>query len=175
MGHVLVFSLMLLVLWLGFRAVSAWLAPQPPVPAFHAPFIAEREQLAAIDPFFASSAGGENLPVTALPFSLHGIRTDSATGRGAAIIATGEGEQKVYLSGEAVNDDVTLAAVAIDHVVLEHGGARETLWLDSGGDGQVQRYDPGADGVMSVPADGDEMMTGSDVPDLPPPSDHSAD
>lgn len=174
MGHVLVPGLVLLVLWAGFRAIAAWMAPLPDAPRFKAPFIVERQQLVVTDPFFGNSAGGESLPVTALPFSLHGVRTDQATGRGAAIIATGEGEQKVYLSGDTVSEDVMLAAVAVDHVILEHGGARETLWLDSGGDGQVQRHDPRADGVMTLPADG-EMITGSDVPDLPPPPDHPVD
>ncbi|TPE62489.1 hypothetical protein FJQ54_06130 [Sandaracinobacter neustonicus] len=136
--------LLLVVLALGWRAVALATKPFPSAPPFQAPWLADRALLARFDPFFPARAdSGEGLPVTALPFTLHGVRADSATGRGSAIIAGGDGMQKVYAVGETLADGVSLAAIAADHVVLERGGTREALWLDSGGGEAVQRFDPG--------------------------------
>ena len=153
-GHLLLGLLLLGVLALGWRAVNVATRPLPSAPPFQAPWLADRALLSRFDPFFpARAGGGEGLPVTALPFTLHGVRADSATGRGSAIIAAGDGTQNVYAVGDNITDGVTLAAIASDHVVLDRGGAREALWIDSGGDAPVQRFDPGP----SVP------------PGMPPP------
>ena len=55
---------------------------------------------------------------------LTNVRADSATGRGSAIIASGDGQQQVYAVGDTVGDGVTLAAIAADHVVFDRGGTR---------------------------------------------------
>jgi general secretion pathway protein C len=142
-GHLVLAALLLVVAVLAWRAVGHALAPLPAAPAFAPPALADRALLARVDPFFPAAAGsGDSLPVTALPFSLHGVRADSATGRGSAIIATGDGQQQVFSVGDAVGDGVTLAAIAADHVVLDRGGTREALWLDTGGADSVQRFDP---------------------------------
>lgn len=155
-GHLLLALLALAVLFFGWRTVEAIRQPLPALPPFKAPPLSDRALLARFDPFFPARAGsGEGLPVTALPFTLHGVRADSATGRGSAILATGDGFQKVYAVGDTVADGVTLAAIASDHVVLDRGGTREALWIDSGGSAPVQHYDPG----QSQPA----------APAMPPP------
>ena len=144
-GHLVLAALALACVVLAWRAVANALAPLPAAPGFAPPALADRALLARADPFFPAAAGSaDNLPVTALPFSLHGVRADSATGRGSAIIATGDGQQQVYSVGDTVGDGVTLAAIAADHVVLDRGGTREALWLDTGGAETVQRFDPAA-------------------------------
>ena len=143
-GHLLLGLLLLAVLALGWRTATVATRPLPSAPPFQAPWLADRALLSRFDPFFPARAdGGEGLPVTALPFTLHGVRADSATGRGSAIIAAGDGTQNVYAVGDTIADGVTLAAIASDHVVLDRGGAREALWIDSGGDAPVQRFEPG--------------------------------
>ncbi|WP_199554799.1 type II secretion system protein N [Sandaracinobacteroides hominis] len=142
-GHLVLLALALACALLGWRSFASITQPLPALPPFTAPPMADRALLARFDPFFPARAGsGENLPVTALPFSLHGVRADSATGRGSAIIASGDGQQQVYAVGDTVGDGVTLAAIAADHVVFDRGGTRETLWLDSGSGEAVQRFEP---------------------------------
>jgi general secretion pathway protein C len=152
-GHLILGGLLLVAAVLAWRAVGLALAPLPQPPAFAPPALADRALLGRVDPFFPAAAGsGEGLPVTALPFSLHGVRADSATGRGSAIIATGDGLQMVYAVGDTLTDGVTLAAIAADHVVLDRGGTREALWLDTGGADAVQRFDPAAAAGAQQPA-----------------------
>ena len=174
LGHLLLGAMLLASLLLGWRAVQVAREPLPVPPPFSAPPMADRALLARLDPFFpvrADPAG--TLPVTALPLSLHGVRAVSATGRGSAIIASGDGEQKLFSVGETLADGVTLAAIAADHVVIERGGTREALWLDTAGGETVQRYDPTASEPLPQPipdADGN-MMAPSDAPaPVAPPS-----
>lgn len=151
-GHLILGVLLLAAAVLAWRAVGLALAPLPQPPAFAPPALADRALLSRVDPFFPAAAGsGEGLPVTALPFSLHGVRADSATGRGSAIIATGDGQQMVYGVGDTLTDGVTLAAIAADHVVLDRGGTREALWLDTGGTQPVQSFSPDAAGAAQAP------------------------
>jgi general secretion pathway protein C len=175
LGHLLLGALLLAAAVLAWRAVTLVRAPLPALPPFAAPALADRALLARFDPFFPASAGtGTSLPVTALPFSLHGVRADSATGRGSAIIATGDGQQSVYAVGDAVADGVTLAAIAPDHVVLDRGGVREALWIDSAGAEPVQRFDPAAAPQMQQPGQPQGATSasapGADAPDEAPPS-----
>lgn len=152
-GHMILAALLLAAAVLAWRAVAIALAPIPAPPPFAPPPLADRALLSRVDPFFPSVARtDDSLPVTALPFSLHGVRADSATGRGSAIIATGDGQQMVYAVGDAVSDGVTLAAIAGDHVVLDRGGTREALWLDSGSGQAVQRFDPATAGGAGATA-----------------------
>lgn len=154
-GHLILAALLLAAAVLAWRAVSLALAPLPAMPPFAPPALADRALLSRVDPFFpAAAASDENLPVTALPFSLHGVRADSATGRGSAIIATGDGQQQVFAVGDTLTDGVTLAAIAADHVVLDRGGTREALWIDSGGAAPVQSFDPAAAASAPPPSFG---------------------
>lgn len=167
LGHLLLGAMLLATLALSWRAVQVAREPLPVPPPFSAPAMADRGLLARLDPFFpvrADPAG--SLPVTALPISLHGVRADSATGRGSAIIASGDGVQKVYAVGETLADGVTLAAIAADHVVIDRGGTREALWLDTAGADAVQRYDPTATEPLpqAVPDADGNLMAPSDAP-----------
>jgi general secretion pathway protein C len=151
-GHLLLLALLLACSVLAWRAVTVARQPVASPPPFSAPPLADRALLSRFDPFFPARAGsGESLPVTALPFSLHGVRADSATGRGSAIIASGDGQQMVYAVGDSVGEGVTLVAIAADHVVLDRGGTREALWLDSASGEAVARFDPTATEPMPPP------------------------
>ncbi|MBS3961007.1 MAG: hypothetical protein KGZ61_04115 [Sandarakinorhabdus sp.] len=142
LGHALLLALAAACLVQAWQLLAAMRTALPLPPPFVAPPMADRALLARFDPFFPSrAASGEALPVTALPFSLHGVRADSSTGRGSAIIASGDGVQQVYAVGDLISDGVSLAAIARDHVVLERSGVREALWLDSAGGNAVQRFD----------------------------------
>jgi general secretion pathway protein C len=176
LGHLLLGVLLLATLALGWRALQVAREPLPVPPPFSAPPMADRALLSRLDPFFpvrADAAG--SLPVTALPISLHGVRADSATGRGSAIIASADGVQKVFAVGETIADGVTLAAIAADHVVIDRGGTREALWLDIAGGEAVQRFDPTASDPIPQPAQPDadgNMVPPSDAPaPAPRPSD----
>lgn len=84
----------------------------------------------SFDPFFRSSAGGGQMVVTALDLKLFGIRSDQASGRGSAIVATPDGRQQSYAVGEEILPGVTLDAVAFDNVTILRGAAREQIFLD---------------------------------------------
>jgi len=164
-GHALLALLTLLALFLGWRAFHAATAPLPAMPQVAPPHMTDAALLARFDPFFRTAATGGELPVTALAFSLHGLRLDGATGRGSAIIALADGQQAVYSVGDTLADGVTLAAIAIDHVVIVRGGTREALWLDSG-----SRNAPAP--FTSAPAPGEPAeLPGANepAPTAPPP------
>ncbi len=161
LGHAILLLLALLVLALGWRAVVQSQPSPRAMPPLAPPLLTDRALLARTDPFFGGTGGDTaSLPVTALPFSLHGIRTDSATGQGSAIIAGADGEQKIYAVSDDLGGGVTLAAIALDHVVLDRSGTRELLWLDAAGNAPVQQFTP-ADAPPPRP----------DYPGEPPPPD----
>lgn len=107
-----------------------WRGRQPAVP----PPAARQALFAAMDPFFRdSSAGAASAApgqVTSLALQLYGIRLNEGSGLGSAIIATPDGVQSSFAVGEEVLPGVRLKAVAFDHVVIERGGASESLYLD---------------------------------------------
>lgn len=93
--------------------------------------------LGRFDPFYRHPAGTRTtgeiesgpLPGTALDLKLFGIRADAAGKAGTAVIATPDGRQAVYRSGDKLLDGVRIGAIAPDHVVLERDGTQESLWL----------------------------------------------
>jgi general secretion pathway protein C len=155
-GHGLLALLALVVILLGLRAVAVLGAPLPAFPPMTDPAVADRQLLASSDPFFPGTPMGEDLPVTSLPLSLHGVRADAATGRGTAIIALADGQQLVFTVGEMLTEGVRLVQVSIDHVVIERDGTRESLWLASPGGGEAAAAIPAdpmaVQGMFSQPA-----------------------
>jgi general secretion pathway protein C len=90
-----------------------------------------RTLFAAFDPFFRSGpVAPGSATVTSLDLTLFGVNVNEAAGSGSAIIAGPDGVQASYAIGEEVQPGVKLAAVAFDHVTLDRGGARETLFID---------------------------------------------
>lgn len=174
LGHLLLLALALALLWFGWRALVALQQPEPQLAtSFAAPDDSATRLLATTDPFFPAEQATSDSPVTSLSLSLHGIRSDTATGRGSVILSGADGVQQVYAVGDTVADGVTLVAIAADHVQLNHQGTRESLWLDAGSGSEVQRFDPNAFEPMPVPDDAsrgdvteENLLPPSDAPAL---------
>lgn len=125
------------LLWTLMTPLSPLGAWQPQAAVIASP--AERRALfASLDPFFRTNAQGPaSATVTALGLTLFGININEATGSGSAIIAGEDGVQNSYAVGDEVAPGVKLAGVAFDHVLLDRGGARESLFLDQSGEAAV--------------------------------------
>lgn len=91
---------------------------------------ASTEILAGFDPFFRLSGAAGPVTVTSLNLKLFGIRQDQASGRGSAIIAGSDGQQRSIAVGEEIEPGVTLKAVDFDSVTIARGGADEQLFMD---------------------------------------------
>jgi general secretion pathway protein C len=128
---------------------------------------ARRALFAGFDPFFRAGGGqaGQGVQqVTSLPLKLYGIRVNEASGGGSAIIANESDVQSSYAVGDEIAPGVTLKAVAFDHVVIQRGGASETLYIDQSGDTVAEDAVVGnAAGAPAAPPSG-APMTGP----LPP-------
>ncbi len=86
---------------------------------------------ASFDGFDRGAATGTGeAAVTSLDLTLYGLRMNEASGGGSAIIAGSDGIQRSHLVGTEVAPGVKLVQVLFDHVVLERGGTRESLFLD---------------------------------------------
>ena len=147
------------LLWALVAPLSPLGAWQPQAAAIASP--AERRALfASIDPFFRRGGPGPaSATVTALGLTLYGVNINEATGKGSAIIAGEDGVQTSHAVGDEIVPGVVLAGVAFDHVLLDRGGARETLFLDQSGEAPVAAppqpvaaADPDASGDLSPAA-----------------------
>src|SRR4051812_15432396 len=92
--------------------------------------IASSGVLGSFDPFFRLSGAAGPATVTSLNLKLFGVRQDQASGRGSAIIAGSDGQQRSIAVGEEVGPGVTLKAVDFDSVTISRGGADEQLFMD---------------------------------------------
>jgi general secretion pathway protein C len=106
--------------------IGDWKAPS----ALRVPLPGSQALLGGFDPFFRLSDGNAPLVVTSLNLKLFGVREDRASGRGSAIIATPEGQQRSFAVGEEIVPGVTLVSVGFDSVTISRGGAQEQLFLD---------------------------------------------
>jgi general secretion pathway protein C len=86
--------------------------------------------LGGFDPFFRLSGAAGPVTVTSLNLKLFGIRQDQATGRGSAIIAGSDGQQRSVAVGEEIEPGVMLKSVDFDSVTITRGGADEQLFMD---------------------------------------------
>lgn len=133
-----------LLIWQTVRLVWTLLTPLSPLGAWQPQTAviaspAERRALfAGLDPFFRGGAQGPaSATVTALGLTLFGVNLNEATGGGSAIIAGEDGVQSSFAVGDEIAPGVTLAGIAFDHVVLDRGGARESLFLDQSGEAPI--------------------------------------
>lgn len=125
---------------------------------------AQRDALfTSFDPFFRGAPGGDaSAQVTSLSLTLFGTRINEASGQGSAIIATPDGVQSSYAVGDEIMPGVLLKEVAFDHVVLDRGGAVETLFLDqSEGEGIA----PSGTAVPSTSPSASGALTGAMITD----------
>ena len=136
LGALLIWQLVRL-LWTVITPLSPLGAWQPQAAVIASP--AERRALfASFDPFFRSAPQGPaSATVTALGLTLFGININEATGGGSAIIAGEDGVQNSYAVGDEIASGVRLVGVAFDHVLLDRGGARESLFLDQSGNAAI--------------------------------------
>jgi general secretion pathway protein C len=86
--------------------------------------------LGSFDPFFRLSGAAGPVTVTSLNLKLFGIRQDQASGRGSAIIAGSDGQQRSIAVGEEIEPGVSLKSVDFDSVTISRGGADEQLFMD---------------------------------------------
>lgn len=133
-----------LLIWQGVRLVWALLTPLSPLGAWQPQTAviaspAERRALfSSFDPFFRGAAQGPaSATVTSAGLTLFGVNINEGTGGGSAIIAGEDGVQSSYAVGDEIAPGLKLAGVAFDHVLLDRGGARETLFLDQSGEAPV--------------------------------------
>lgn len=133
-----------LLVWQSVRLLWALIVPLSPLGAWQpqtatiaAP--AERRALfSSFDPFFRGAAQGPaSATVTALGLTLYGVNINEATGGGSAIIGGEDRVQTSYAVGDEIAPGVRLAGVAFDHVLLDRGGASESLFLDQSGEAPV--------------------------------------
>ncbi|WP_422397216.1 type II secretion system protein N [Sphingopyxis kveilinensis] len=121
------------LLWVLLTPVSP-LGPWQPQTAVIASLAERRALFTSLDPFFRGAAQGPaTATVTSAGLTLFGINLNEATGGGSAIIAGEDGVQTSYAVGEEIAPGLKLAGVAFDHVLLDRGGARESLFLDQSG------------------------------------------
>ena len=93
---------------------------------------ARQALFSGFDPFFQTpDAGASDSPVvTSLALTVFGIRVNEGSGLGSAIIATPDGVQNSYAVGDEIMPGVVLKAVSFDHVVIDRGGAAESVFID---------------------------------------------
>jgi general secretion pathway protein C len=111
---------------------------------------ASTDVLAAFDPFFRLSGAAGPVTVTSLNLKLFGIRQDQVSGRGSAIIAGSDGQQRSIGVGEEIEPGVTLKSVEFDSVTISRGGADEQLFMDQSGTPATAA--PPAANARNVPA-----------------------
>lgn len=134
----------LLLAWQAVRLLWTLIVPLSPLGAWE-PATAQiaspakrRALFTSLDPFFRSAPSGPaSANVTALGLTLFGVNLNEATGGGSAIIAGEDDVQSSYAVGDEVAPGVRLVGVAFDHVLLDRGGTRETLFLDQSGEAPV--------------------------------------
>ena len=85
--------------------------------------------LGSFDPFFRLSPATGPTVITPLDLQLFGIRQDHASGRGSAIIANPDGQQRSFTVGEEIVPGAKLAGVEIDHVTISRNGTLEQLYM----------------------------------------------
>jgi hypothetical protein len=183
-GLVVLAALAALVAILGWRAWGALEAGRPTIPSLGAPQSPDLSILDRFDPFFRErpDEAGDSLPVTSLPLTLKGIRLETVSGRGSAIVAGADGVQVLVVQGEEVMPGVFLRSLAVDHVILDNSGTPEALWLDeAGGAARPLAVPDRTDGAFArgrteAAAGGDVTLAGDGAADdREPPADPAPD
>lgn len=91
---------------------------------------ADTALLGRFDAFGRLGASEGPVAASSLPIKLFGVRLDSATGQGSAIIAGPDNVQVSYSVGDTIMPGVILRVVAFDSVTIDRGGAQEQVFLD---------------------------------------------
>ena len=149
-------------------AAAAPTAPEDGLSSAPMRFDASPAAFAAFDPFFRlDRTGGQPAVITSLSLTLHGVRADRVSGRGAAIIGLPDGSQSSYAVGDEIMPGAVLASVAFDSVTIRRNGANETLYLDQSSAAPIAA----APSTPSAPAAPDAfaaIRAGAATPAAPP-------
>jgi general secretion pathway protein C len=124
--------------------------------------------LGSFDPFFRLSGAAGPVTVTSLNLKLFGIRQDQASGRGSAIIAGSDGQQRSVAVGEEIEPGVTLKAVEFDSVTISRGGADEQLFMDQSQAPATVAPPPAGSAVPTVPVINPTSSVEPGGPPVPP-------
>jgi general secretion pathway protein C len=118
-------ELFLIALLAVVSAALCWatLAPLRPIGNWREPInhsaTGSGAVVATFDPFFRLARSQSSvLTITPLDITVHGIREDLASGRGAAIIGTPDGKQRTIMTGEEIMPGITLNLVESDAVTI---------------------------------------------------------
>ena len=129
-----------LLVWQAVRLLWTLVVPLSPLGAWQpqtaviASPAERRALLSGLDPFFRGAGQGPaTVTVTSAGLTLFGINLNEATGGGSAIIAGEDGMQTSYAVGDEIAPGLKLVGIAFDHVLLDRGGTRESLFLDQSG------------------------------------------
>lgn len=126
----------------------------------------------SFDPFYRQGPAATANVVTSLQLTLYGVRMNEGSGLGSAILAGPDGVQESYAVGDEIISGVKLNAVQFDHVVIDRGGTRESLYLDQSVPAETVGGDIAADqaGDLSLnPASGSSAAAGvANAVDLAP-------
>ena len=133
-----------LLVWQAVRLLWTLVVPLSPLGAWQpqtaviASPAERRALLSGLDPFFRGAGQGPaTVTVTSAGLTLFGINLNEATGGGSAIIAGEDGMQTSYAVGDEIAPGLKLVGIAFDHVLLDRGGTRESLFLDQSGEAPV--------------------------------------
>src|SRR5829696_3473992 len=131
------------------RLVWTLVTPVGPVGDWRAAVLAAPagDSLSTFDPFFRLSPAGGPAVVTSLNLKLYGVREDRATGRGSAIIALPDGNQRSFGVGEEIMPGVRLASVGFDNVTIDRNGVAEQIFLDQSEAAPAAAAPPAAPGA----------------------------
>jgi general secretion pathway protein C len=124
--------------------------------------------LGGFDPFFRLSGAAGPVTVTSLNLKLFGIRQDQASGRGSAIIAGSDGQQRSIAVGEEIEPGVTLKSVDFDSVTISRGGADEQLFMDQSQAPASVTAPPAGPAVPTVPVINPTSSVEPGGPPVPP-------
>ena len=84
----------------------------------------------SFDPFYRGVPAASANIVTSLQLTLFGVRMNVGSGLGSAILSGPDGVQESYVAGAEIMPGVKLDTVHFDHVVIDRGGVKESLYLD---------------------------------------------
>lgn len=106
------------------------------------------------DPFYRAGPAATANVVTSLQLTLFGTRMNEGSGLGSAILAGPDGVQDSFAVGDEIMSGVTLDAVEFDHVVIDRGGTKESLYLDQSIPAETVGADDSVNGSAGSGADG---------------------
>ncbi|MBU1346269.1 MAG: signaling protein, partial [Alphaproteobacteria bacterium] len=107
-------------------------------------------RIVSLAPFGGATAAG-GLPASSLGLVLKGVLMADPASASTALIAIGEGPAAIYGVGQSPVANAVIESIAMTHVVLAVGGARERLDFPAPVAGAAPSSAPGA-GITVAPA-----------------------